>query len=117
MAHSITITDEQFEILFNAFPYDPVLQAEACREALYDISIPNPIGYTRTGIRMYQDLYGFVASGYTLVHWEDAKHVSWCLNNGYYEVMPESEKPIEWVEDPERDRLLSIRATLIKWAY
>lgn len=115
--HTVRINDEQFKFLFDLYPHDEELIKVACQDALSTIHVPNPIGYTQSGIRVYKDLYGFNSSGYTLVHWDDAKKVTWCLDNGYYEHMPESEKPIIWKDDTEQKRLLSIQRTLSEWAY
>lgn len=116
--HRVTVklTDEQFAFLWNAYPHDESLIAHACQHALFYIFPPNPTGRTATGVRIYRD-DGFNGSGYVLVHGADAKNLDWCLDNGYYDRMPESEKPLVWDENPERDRLLSIQATLREWAW
>lgn len=116
LRYNIKLTDEQIEALFEMYPHDEFLIAHMCKNELYKIRIPNPIGYTQSGIRVYVD-NGSMGSGYIMVHWDDAKKVSWCESNGYYTSMPESEKPIIWVEDPERERQEEIYDMLSKWAY
>lgn len=116
---STQLTDEQFRVLFDAFPDDPELIAEACRSALTRIHVPNPTGRTQSGVRVYRD-NGWNGSGYELVHWDDAKTVGWCLDNGYPQpsgAFPKYELPLVWDDQPERERLLGVQRTLSEWAY
>lgn len=113
----VRVTDEQFRLLWEAYPDDPVLIAEMCREALFGIHVPNETGRLQSGVRVYRD-DGFMGSGYILVHWDDAKNLDWCLDNGYTpHGFPAEEQPIVWDENPDRERAQDIKQTLWEWAY
>lgn len=120
--HEVRLTDEQFRRLWDLYPHDETLIAEACREALYTAPTPpNRKGvWPKYGVRVYIDEYGFNASGYMLVHWDDAKRVDgpW-LSNGYCEDRDFRHENIEWdtSDDDERQRRLSLRRTLQHWAW
>lgn len=117
LRRDLLLTDEQWDLLTNTFPNDPVIQAEMCLDALSYVGIPNPYGKTQTGIRVYKD-NGFMGSGYTMVHWDDAKSLPWCLDNGYTpNGFPESELPLIWDEDPKREKALEIHKLLRERAY
>jgi hypothetical protein len=113
----LRLTDGQFETLLAAYPHDPALQAEVCMDALYRVHPPIPRGRTQSGIPVYVD-EGFNGSGYTMVHWDAAKNLSWCLDNGYTpKGFPDSELPLIWDEDPKREHLLSVRRLLEERAF
>lgn len=101
-AYDLYLTEEQWSLLRDTYPNDPAIQREICRSSSFSLRQPkNPTGKTPSGVRVYQEMYGWNASGYTLVHWDDAKVTSWCLDNGYAATWPKSELPIIWDEDPE----------------
>lgn len=100
---SINLTQDQFNILFDLFPYDPELQREACFQALRlpELSIPNPTGTDAQGRKVYMD-NGFMGSGYTLLR--DA------IGTNSTNVV----HPITWDEDPVRRRINEIHGLLWK---
>jgi hypothetical protein len=113
----IRVTDEQFKAMFDADPHNPEFQAEMCRDALYTIHVPNQTGvWPKYGARVYYD-NGFQGSGYLLVHWNDASKVPGCLSNGYCPSGGPGHEDIVWDDQPERERLASIRQTLWDRAY
>jgi hypothetical protein len=114
---TLRITDEQFRLLFDTYPDDPELIAEACREALYSLQVPSPTGrWPKYDVRVYVD-NGFNGSGYLLIHWEDAHKVPGCLSNGFMSSGGPGHADIEWDDQPERERIAAIRSTLQDWAY
>ena len=113
----IELTDGQFQYLFDHFPHDDNLIAEACRQALYKIHVPNPTGvWPEFGARVYQD-NGVMGSGYLMVHWDDSGKVPGCQSNGYCVELFKRSDEIVWDDQPERERLQDIRQTLSHWAY
>jgi hypothetical protein len=62
-------------------------------------------------VRAYYD-DGPMGSGYLLVHWDDSAKVPGCLSNGYCTDPDLRDENIDWDENPERDRALSIRETI-----
>lgn len=113
---NINLTDEQFEYLWERFGYDDNLIAEVVKEELFKIHVPNRTGRTQSGVRVYYD-DGFMGSGYMLVHWDDAKKLTWCQNNGYFDRLPENEQPVIWDDQPDREKALSLKKTMWAWAY
>jgi hypothetical protein len=111
----VRVSEDMFWEMFDRHPHDPDLQAKACEFAYYTLHAPIPKGRTQSGIRVYRD-EGWHGSGYVMVHWDDAKQVSWCLDNGYTpHGFPDEELPLIWESDPERDRILAVKATLLEW--
>lgn len=112
---AIKVTDEMFDLLWEKFPYDEELIRTQVQEALYDVHVPNQRGRTQSGIRVYRD-DGFQGSGYIMVHWDDAKKLDWCLDNGYMpRGLPPEEDPIVWDNQPERERSMEIKKMLWDW--
>lgn len=113
----IRVTDEQFALLWEHFPLDVELIETVCRAALIYIRIPNKTGrWPLYDVRVYYD-NGHQGSGYLLVHWDDAGKVPGCQSNGYCTDPRLQYNNMVWDEQPERERLLSIQATLMEWAY
>jgi hypothetical protein len=115
----IKLTDEQIKLLWDAFPKDPALIEFQCQQALKDIHVPNKTGrWHRHDVRVYYD-DGFMGSGYLLVHWDDAKQKRPpnCLDNGYCTDPHFRHEEMEWDDQPERERLLSIQKTLNEWMW
>lgn len=112
--YQIRLTEEQFKLLWNHFPDDPALIETACWEEAMRVRIPNPTGYTQSGIPVYQD-NGHMGSGYVLVHWDAAKSVPWCQDNGYYERLPPEEEPIVWDVNPEIEQMREVQGLLYEW--
>ena len=108
------LTDEQFRVLFDAFPNDDNLIRAAVLAAVHTVSVPLKTGvWPRHGARVYYD-DGFNGSGYLLVHWNDSGKVPGCLSNGYVPTgIPTDE--IEWDENPARERALAIHKTMWSW--
>lgn len=108
------ITDDQFRVLFDAFPHDENLIRVAVLDALHTVSVPLKEGtWTRWDARVYYD-DGWNGSGYLLVDWNDWRKVPGCMSNGYISTgIPVDE--VEWDENPARERALSIRKTMYEW--
>lgn len=108
------LTDEQFRVLFDAFPHDENLIRAAVLSATHMISVPNKTGvWPRYDARVYYD-NGWHGSGYLLVHWDDTGKVPGCLSNGYV-ASGLIDDEIEWDDNPARDRALSIQRTMWEW--
>lgn len=114
---TVKLTDEQFKRLWDLYPHDEDFISEACRQALYHVHVPNRQGiWPKYGVRVYYD-DGFMGSGYLLVHWEDSSKVPGCLSNGFMHSGGPRHDEVEWDDQPERERLQSIKNTLMEWAY
>lgn len=113
----LDLTDEEFQLLWDRDPYNPKYIEHACQDALYRVYIPTKTGtWPKYDVRVYYD-DGPMGSGYLMVHWDDSKKVPGCLSNGYCTDPDLRSDNVEWDDQPQRERALSVRQTLREWAY
>lgn len=124
--HEIKLSDEQLDRMFVLMPNDPELITAICKSAMFSRALPTPPNrkgvWPKFDVRVYYDDYGFNASGYMMVHWEDAKAKEgpW-LSNGYaYDRDPDFRaENMEWddSDDAKRQHYHEVRQLLMERAY